>query len=224
MRIGARSEFRASTSTSTHATRVSPLLVTRRSTKRTRDANVLAVAARAANHIVETHGTSKGGVSHDAVADRTSEPHVLHLADNAALALGMIRLYEVTKDPQWLAMTQKIADYMLSDLFDPERGGFFEHSVDPDAVGVFFGEAKAIRGQRHGAAAVRKIGARQTGRALRKSDRPHAASLVRAEEDRRSRQIQRRFLVGAGGREDRPRAQLIATRILYRDRNTVTPR
>ncbi len=103
----------------------------------THDANVLAVAARAANHIVETHGTSKGGVSHDAIEDKTSEPNVLHLADNAALALGTMRLFEATKDPQWLAMTQKIADYMLSDLFDPERGGFFEHNVDAGAVGVF---------------------------------------------------------------------------------------
>ena len=108
----------------------------------THSTQVLAVAARAANHIVETHGTIKGGVSHDAITDKTSEPHVLHLADNAALALGVMRLYETTKDPQWLAMAQKIADYMLSDLFDAERGGFFEHNVDPDAVGVFSARRK----------------------------------------------------------------------------------
>jgi uncharacterized protein YyaL (SSP411 family) len=110
----------------------------------THDANVLAVAARAANHIVETHGTTKGGVSHDAIADKTSEPHVLHLADNAALGLGLMRLYEVTNDGQWLSMAQKIADYMLSDFFDPERGGFFANNVDPDAVGVFSTRRKAF--------------------------------------------------------------------------------
>ena len=104
----------------------------------THDPKVLAVAARALNHTLETHRTEKGGVAHDAVKDA----HVLHLGDNATLALGALRLYEVTQDTQWLVIAQKLADYILTDMFDPERGGFFEHNVDPDAVGVFSARRK----------------------------------------------------------------------------------
>ncbi|HEX7664228.1 MAG TPA: glycoside hydrolase family 88 protein, partial [Polyangiaceae bacterium] len=104
----------------------------------TKDPAVLAVAARAANHILEANGSDKGGVTHD---DR-KDAHVLHLADNAAMTLGLVRLYEATHDSQWLTKAQKIADYMLKDFFDETHGGFYEHNSDEDAVGVFSARRK----------------------------------------------------------------------------------
>jgi uncharacterized protein len=99
----------------------------------TKDAAVLATANKAADRILATHETSKGGVAHD--ADR--EAKVLFLADNAAFAYGLVRLYEVTKEPERLRQAQKIAAAVLKEMEDPRGGGFFESSVDPDAVGVF---------------------------------------------------------------------------------------
>ncbi len=104
----------------------------------TKDPKVLAVAARAVSHILDANGSDKGGVTHD---DR-KDAHLLHLADNAAMGLALVRLYEVSHDAQWLADAQKIADYMLEDFFDAQRGGFFEHNLDEDAVGVFSARRK----------------------------------------------------------------------------------
>ncbi|MEO8800479.1 MAG: glycoside hydrolase family 88 protein, partial [Polyangiaceae bacterium] len=104
----------------------------------TKDPAVLAVAARAANHILEANGSNKGGVTHD---DR-KDAHVLHLADNAAMTLGLVRLYEATHDPQWLSKAQKLADYMLKDFFDETHGAFYEHNLDEDAIGVFSARRK----------------------------------------------------------------------------------
>lgn len=104
----------------------------------TKDPAVLAVAARAANHILEANGSDKGGVTHD---DR-KDAHLLHLADNAAMTLGLARLYEATRDPVWLAKAKSLADYMLEAFFDESHGGFYEHNLDEDAVGVFAARRK----------------------------------------------------------------------------------
>jgi uncharacterized protein YyaL (SSP411 family) len=97
-----------------------------------RDASALDVAQRAAARILATHAVPTGGVKHDAAS---SGP--LHLADNAAFAFGLFRLYEVTKDARHLEAAKRIVGFVLSELADARGGGFFAHTEDPAAVGVF---------------------------------------------------------------------------------------
>jgi hypothetical protein len=97
------------------------------------DEPALASAERAAARVLATHLSPKGGVAHDA----TPDAHVLYLADNATFAWGLIRLHEATHDEAYLDAAQRIADFMLKELVDPESGGFFSSSADPDAAGVF---------------------------------------------------------------------------------------
>jgi uncharacterized protein YyaL (SSP411 family) len=97
------------------------------------DRTALAAAERAASRILSTHTSTRGGLTHDAVPDA----RVLHLGDNAAFAFSLLRLYEATHDASYLARAQEIASFIMRELRDPETGGFFEATVDPDAVGVF---------------------------------------------------------------------------------------
>ena len=100
----------------------------------TGDAGALASAERAARRVLETHATSRGGITHDGGEKGSA---VLHLADNAAFGLGLMRLHEATKKEEYLTAAAKIVDFVLRDLGDPRGGGFFASTVDPDAVGVF---------------------------------------------------------------------------------------
>jgi hypothetical protein len=116
----------------------------------TKDPAVLATASKAADRILATHETSKGGVAHD--ADR--EAKVLYLADNAAFAWGLARLWEATKLPERLRQAQKIADAVVEEMEDARGGGFYESSVDPDAVGVFAARKKPFE---HNAMMIRVL-------------------------------------------------------------------
>jgi uncharacterized protein YyaL (SSP411 family) len=115
--------------------------------KATGDATALASAERAARRILATHAAARGGVTHDAGEKPTA---LLHLADNATFGLGLMQLYEASEGREgregrdgrdgrreYLDAATKIADLLLRDLADSERGGFFATSPDPDAVGVF---------------------------------------------------------------------------------------
>jgi uncharacterized protein YyaL (SSP411 family) len=97
------------------------------------DKTALDAAARAAARILATHLSPKGGVAHDANPDA----HVLHLGDNAAFAWGLLRLYEATHDAAYAARAESLMAFVTKELADPESGGFFASTVDPDAVGVF---------------------------------------------------------------------------------------
>jgi uncharacterized protein len=97
------------------------------------DKTALATAERAAARILATHTSPKGGLAHDA----TPDAHVLYLGDNAAFAFGLLRLYEASHDASYLSRARAIVDFMLKELRDPETGGFFESTRDPDAVGIF---------------------------------------------------------------------------------------
>ena len=100
----------------------------------TSDASALAAAERAARRVLATHMTPRGGITHDAGERPTA---ILHLADNAAFGLALMRLYEATHRDEYLAAAVQLGDLILRDLTDSERGGFFASGVDPDAVGVF---------------------------------------------------------------------------------------
>jgi len=112
----------------------------------TRDPNVLATAERAAKRVLATHGTAKGGISHDGfragpsagdIHAKDAEPHTLHLADNAAFGFALMRLYDTTHKGEYLSAARAMADFMLREMEDKAGGGFFASTVDPDAVGIF---------------------------------------------------------------------------------------
>jgi len=93
-------------------------------------------ATRAADRILTTHADARGGVTHDAPSAEVSTK-LLHLADNAAFAWGLLGLWETTHSDARLAQATKIADFVVANLEDPKGGGFFAHTADDAAVGIF---------------------------------------------------------------------------------------
>jgi hypothetical protein len=102
----------------------------------TGDGAALATAERAADRILATHATERGGISHD-VASIDQPARVLYLADNAAFGWALMRLHEIDGRPERLAQARRVADFMLRELADARGGGFFAHTEDDWAAGVF---------------------------------------------------------------------------------------
>jgi uncharacterized protein YyaL (SSP411 family) len=102
----------------------------------THDPAVLASAEEAAKRVLATHAGAHGGITHDRV-DPEHPAKILFLSDNAAFGFALVRLYEVTKDAEYLKRARAIADFMIADLTDADGGGLFGSTADPDAVGVF---------------------------------------------------------------------------------------
>jgi uncharacterized protein YyaL (SSP411 family) len=100
------------------------------------DVTALAAAERAAQRILATHSTDRGGILHGPHGEGESGK-VLYLADNAAFGFALSRLHEATHKPEYLEAARKIAALLTSDLMDATGGGFFSSTPDPDAVGVF---------------------------------------------------------------------------------------
>lgn len=98
----------------------------------TGDAAVRETAERAAAHVLATHRTKSGGITHGPGAAK-----VLFLSDNAAFGWGLARLWEATHDDRWLREATAIADFLLAELADDAGGGLFGSTKDPDAVGIF---------------------------------------------------------------------------------------
>jgi uncharacterized protein YyaL (SSP411 family) len=108
------------------------------------DASALDHAKKAADHILATHATPSGALSHDQTGagvggggEGGAGEKVVHLSDNAAFAFGLLALGEASKDPSRVTQAAKIVDAMLVEVEDVRGGGFFAHSKDPDAVGIF---------------------------------------------------------------------------------------
>ena len=99
----------------------------------TGDASALARAKKAADRVLATHAVATGGLTHD----RDDDSKLLHLSDNAAMALGLLALADSSKDPTRTMQAAKIVDAVVADLEDARGGGFFASSKDPAAVGVF---------------------------------------------------------------------------------------
>jgi uncharacterized protein YyaL (SSP411 family) len=101
----------------------------------TKDPAVLASAEKAARRILATHATDRGGITHDVIVPEKKAQ--LYLSDNASFGLALVRLYEVTKNDDYLKKARVIADFMIAELTDEDSGGMFASTKDPDAVGVF---------------------------------------------------------------------------------------
>ncbi|MCA1553086.1 MAG: thioredoxin domain-containing protein, partial [Chloroflexi bacterium] len=57
-----------------------------------------------------------------------------YLEDYADLADGLIALYEASFEPRWLHDAQRLADVMIDRFWSDEIGGFFDTSIDHEAL------------------------------------------------------------------------------------------
>ena len=72
------------------------------------------------------------------------EGTLLHLADQAYMARGLATLGEVSGDARWFLLAERTLRFAERELRDAEHGGFFAHTPDPNAVGVFAQRQKPL--------------------------------------------------------------------------------
>ena len=60
--------------------------------------------------------------------------HLGQLDDHADLCHGLLRLYDATAGPRWLAAARDLADQMITLFADPVGGGFFYSGSDAEAL------------------------------------------------------------------------------------------
>jgi uncharacterized protein YyaL (SSP411 family) len=94
----------------------------------------LAAAVRAGERLLRTHRVADSGAFHHGADD--DRDGLLYLADQAAMGRALVALYTVTADVRWLDAAERVGRFMLGALEAPD-GGFFAHTADPAAVGVF---------------------------------------------------------------------------------------
>jgi hypothetical protein len=99
----------------------------------TQDQAVLERARRAADAILASHVTDDGSVWHD--ADRKTGP--FYLADAAAFGWGLLRLGQASGDTHYNLAAKRIALAAVKNFVDAKSGGYFEHTADENAAGVF---------------------------------------------------------------------------------------
>ncbi len=61
-------------------------------------------------------------------------PHLGQLDDHADLCHGLLRLYEATFHPRWLAAARQLADRMIELFADPDGAGFFYAGSDGERL------------------------------------------------------------------------------------------
>ena len=105
------------------------------------DAKVLDSAVRAAERVLATHRTARGGFLHGEDDDPNG---LLFLPDQAAMGFAFIALHRATADARWLEHARALAEFVTASLQDREGGGFWAHTEDPDAVGVFAQRRKPL--------------------------------------------------------------------------------
>jgi uncharacterized protein len=80
----------------------------------------------------------------DGQPDAGGDAGLLHLRDQAAVGRGLLGLYRAPGDERWLGHARDLAEFMRAALAVLERGGFFAHTADPNAVGVFAERRKPV--------------------------------------------------------------------------------
>jgi uncharacterized protein YyaL (SSP411 family) len=138
----------------------------------TRDAAVIAAAKKAAVRILTSHTSPSGGITHD-VAEGSTKP--IFLADNAAMAWGLVRLYEATGEREWLDGATRVLEWTKT-LADG-GGGFFASTPDTHAVGVF---AKRRKPFEENVLALRAIARVARATSSEAAWRPFVAGALRA--------------------------------------------
>ena len=105
------------------------------------DEQVRAAAIRAGERLLATHERESGGFSH---APDASVDGLVHLADQAAVGWAFVGLHRVTADRRWRDEALAIAGFMDAQLGAAD-GGYYAHSKDPSAVGIFAERRKPLR-------------------------------------------------------------------------------
>jgi len=108
------------------------------------DSPARAAAQRAAERIVREHTTPTGGLSHQAgySGDGSS---LLYLRDQANMGRALVALYQLTGDGVFQDQARRLADVLLRVFQDPDDGGFFAQTADPEAVGALAERRKPLR-------------------------------------------------------------------------------
>ena len=107
----------------------------------TGDPDDLDAARQAAEHVMQTHRARDGAFLHGADDDPQG---LLYLRDQASMGAGLLALHRATGHERWLEAARRLAEFMRAELEDPEHGGLFAHTVDPEAVGVFKTRRKPV--------------------------------------------------------------------------------
>ncbi|MEM7152697.1 MAG: DUF255 domain-containing protein [Myxococcota bacterium] len=141
----------------------------------TGDAADLDAAVGAAEHLLRTHRTADGAFMHGAQDDPKG---LLHLRDQASMGAGLLALFRATGQSRWLEAATEVAVFMRSSLEDPEAGGFWAHTADPAAVGVFAQRRKPV--EENGLAARFLIDLHRVLDGDGTLETPYAASAERA--------------------------------------------
>ena len=105
----------------------------------TGDRRYLAAALEAGERLLASHRGPTGGFFHG--PDRVG---LYHLADQVAVGWAFVGLHRVTADPRWRDQALAVAEFMHAELA-AEGGGFYAHSEDPSAVGVFAERRRPLR-------------------------------------------------------------------------------
>jgi len=107
----------------------------------TGDAEVLADAKAATEHLLANHRTEAGAFTHGEDDDPQG---LLYLRDQVAMGRALIGLYRVTGDRTYRALARELGDFLLAQLQDAKAGGFFAHTEDPAAVGALAQRRKPL--------------------------------------------------------------------------------
>ncbi|MCB9661207.1 MAG: thioredoxin domain-containing protein [Sandaracinaceae bacterium] len=100
----------------------------------------LGSAVTAVERLERTHRRGDG-YAH-AAGDEPSA--LLHLADQAYMARGLMTVAETTGQARFMALAERTVAFAERALRDQTGGGFFAHTPDPSAVGVFAERQKPL--------------------------------------------------------------------------------
>ncbi|MEM7331492.1 MAG: thioredoxin domain-containing protein, partial [Chloroflexota bacterium] len=93
----------------------------------------LEVAAQNAQFLYETMRLENGRLLRT-WKDGNAPKYNGYLEDYAYLADGLLALYQATFDEKWFIWAQELADLILTYFVDDENGGFFDTSIDHEAL------------------------------------------------------------------------------------------
>jgi len=153
----------------------------------------LDAARRAVDRVLAGHAAPGGGLRHGA----DDGGPVLHLADQVEVGRALLLLHDATPPSAHdsgaaraapRAAAAALARALLDRFEDPERGGFFAHTADPSATGVFAERRKPFEGNARAARFLlglwRRTGEERWREAALRALRAFAAPEVLAAQDR----------------------------------------
>ncbi len=135
------------------------------------------LAITAARYL-EDHLRRGEGFAHFADAP---DDALFHLDDQAQMARAEMALFEFTGEAAWLARARRTADFVLANLMHDD-GGFYAHTRDENAVGVFARRRRPIVGNGYAALALLRI-ARVSPESRYRAEALRALQAIASEEN-----------------------------------------